>query len=32
MFNPVLKDDYARNAGKMFETELQAYKRTKIRC
>ncbi len=29
LFNPVLKDEYARNAGKMFETELQAYKRTK---
>lgn len=28
MFNPVRKDEYARNAGKMFDTELQAYKRT----
>ena len=27
IFNPILKDEYARNAGKMFETELQTYKR-----
>jgi len=28
MYNPVRKNEYARNAGKMFEAELQAYKRT----
>lgn len=28
LYNPVLKDEYARNAGKMFETELQTYKKT----
>ena len=27
MYNPVRKNEYARNAGKMFKTELQAYKR-----
>ncbi len=28
MYNPVRKNEYARNAGKMFGVELQAYKRT----
>lgn len=27
MFNPVRKNEYARNASKMFEAELRAYKR-----